>query len=129
MNELEILREKLQIDETAGRIFKVPAILIALFGRDRSTHLDDIGGNGSGVALAAQRAMDHRFDPFGKSGGSRNDARARQGHMLPRPGFFLVVVIEGFKRRRERPGPTGGTQPHVHVVEPAVVGLGGQCID
>ena len=49
--------------------------------------------------------------------------------MLPGPGLTLLVGGEATDLGSERPGAAGRAQPHVDLVERAVVGLRGQRID
>ena len=62
MNELEILRDELQIDQPAGGIFEVPARVLALLLGDRLPHLDDVRRDRRGIALAAEHGADHLLD-------------------------------------------------------------------
>ena len=51
VHELQILRDELEIDQPAGGVFQVPALVVALLGRDRAAHLDDVARDRLGVAL------------------------------------------------------------------------------
>ena len=62
MNELQILRDELDIDQPAGGIFEVPAIAVALFLGDRRTHFDDVAGDQFGIARPAQNIANDAFD-------------------------------------------------------------------
>ena len=45
VDELQILRDELEIDQPAGGVFEVPALVLALLLRDRLPHLDDVAGD------------------------------------------------------------------------------------
>ena len=81
------------------------------------------------IARAAQHVADHRLDLRGKRRRARDHARARQRHVLPGPGLVLLIAREGIDLGRERPGAAGRPQPHVDLVERAVVGLRRQRAD
>ena len=53
-------------------------------------------------------------------------ARARERHVLPRPGRLRMVALEALQRVGERSGAAGRAQPHVDLVERALVGVGGE---
>ena len=76
MHELQILRDEFEVDQPAGDVFQVPALLVALLGRDRGAHLHDVAGDRLGVARAAQHVADHLLDPRRESRASRR-RRAR----------------------------------------------------
>ena len=59
VDELQILRDELDIDQSAGDIFEIPALAIAFLGRDRLAHFHDIAGDHLGVARPAQHGADH----------------------------------------------------------------------
>ena len=46
--------------------------------------------------------------------------------MLPGPGFAFLVVGKGIDPRRQRPGAARRAQPHVDVIEHAVIGPRGE---
>ncbi len=46
VNKLKILRDELDIDQTAGRIFQIPAIVLASFRGDGHPHLESIARDG-----------------------------------------------------------------------------------
>ena len=66
VNELEILRDELQIDQPAGGIFEVPARVLALLLGDRLPHLDHIRRHRRRIALAAEHGADHLLDAGGE---------------------------------------------------------------
>ena len=63
------------------------------------------------------------------AGGPDDHARARQRHVLPGPGLGLLVAREGVEAGRDRAGAAGRPQPHVDLIERAVVGLRRQRAD
>ncbi len=108
MNELQILRDEFDIDQTAGRVFQIPDIGVAFFLGDRAAHLDDVVGDRASIAFAAQHFADHGFDPGGESRRSGHDTRARQRHVFPGPGFVLLIAGKPADLRRQRPGAARG---------------------
>ncbi len=46
-DKLQVLGKEFQIDQPTRDVFQVPAILIALLGRDRAAHLDHVASNGA----------------------------------------------------------------------------------
>ena len=62
-------------------------------------------------------------------GEADDHARARERHVLPGPGLGLLVARETADLGGERPGAARRAQPHIDVVERAVIGLRGQRID
>ena len=52
----------------------------------------------------------------------RNHPRAGQRHVLPGPGLALLVFGERFDVRGHRAGAPRGAQPHIDLVEHAVIG-------
>src|ERR1700722_9529010 len=57
------------------------------------------------------------------------NAGAGQRHMLPGPGLMILIFGERLDMRGYRPCPPRGTQPHVDVVEHAVIGPRGERAD
>ena len=55
VHELQILRNEFEIDEAAGGKFQIPAVAVALFGRDGAAHFDHVAGYRRAVAPAAER--------------------------------------------------------------------------
>ena len=66
MHELQILGDELDIDQPAGGIFEIPAVVVALLFGDRLAHFGDVARNQLGVARAAQHAADHLLDARGE---------------------------------------------------------------
>ncbi len=64
MNELQILRDELDVGEPARGIFQIPAIRLALLGRDRHPHLVGIARDCTGIALLRHDGADQRLDRF-----------------------------------------------------------------
>ena len=109
MNELQILRDELDVDQAAGDVFEIPAIALALLARDRLAHLDHVGGRppaaSRGRHSTARITLSTRA---ANSGLARNDARARQRHVLPGPGLGLLVARRS-RRSGSRAGRSGRT--------------------
>ena len=55
-------------------------------------------------------------------GRGRNHPRAGQRHVLPGPGLAFLIIGERIDPRRHRAGAAGRAQPHVDVIEHAVIG-------
>ena len=94
MDQLQVLRDELDIDQPARGVFQIPDVVLALLQRDRAAHLGDVVGDDPAVADAGQDTADDILDAGAERGRGRNDARARQRHMLPGPGFVLLIVGE-----------------------------------
>ena len=80
MNELQILRDELDIDHAAGGIFQIPDIVLAFFLRDRAAHLGDVAGDDRGIAWPRQHLADDRLD-LGRNSGDAEITRARVSAM------------------------------------------------
>ena len=50
VDELQILRDEVDIDHAARRIFEIPDVVLALFLRNGAAHVGDIGGGGGRIA-------------------------------------------------------------------------------
>ena len=74
------------------------------------------------IARPRQHAANDGFDLVAERRRSRNHPRPRQRHVLPGPGFAFLVVGKGIDPRRQRPGAARRPQPHVDVIEHAVIG-------
>ena len=83
----------------------------------------------STIARAPQDVVDHRLHPRAETRRRRHHARARERHVLPGPGLALLIGGEAADLGGERAGAAGRTQPHVDLVERAVIGLRGQRVD
>ena len=81
------------------------------------------------VALAAEHFVDHRVDASGESLRRRHDAPARERHVLPGPGLAFLIAVEAVDLRRQRTGTARRPQPHIDLIEHAVIGLHGQRAD
>ena len=122
VNQLQILRDEIDIDHAAGGIFQIPDVVLALFQRDGAAHVRDIAGDAGGVARPRQHVANDALDSGAKFRRRRDHPRAGQRHVLPGPGLALLIFGEGIDARGHRPGPARRTQPHVDVVEHAVIG-------
>src|SRR5437764_2708037 len=59
VNELEILRNEFDVDQTAGGILEVPAVPVALLARDRGAHFHDVARHHRRIARWAQYCEDY----------------------------------------------------------------------
>ena len=122
VDQLQILRDEIDIDQAAGGVFQIPDVVLALLQRDGAAHVGDVAGDAGAVARPRQHAADDALDPRAKRRRRRDHARARQRHVLPGPGLAFLIVGEGIDPRGQRPGAARRAQPHVDVVEHAVIG-------
>jgi hypothetical protein len=53
VDELQILRDELDIDQASGDVFEIPPIAIASLRRDGVAHFKDIGGDHARVTRPA----------------------------------------------------------------------------
>ena len=91
VNELKILGNELDIDEPAGRVFKVPTVALAFFLGDRGTHFNDVARDQFGIAWPSQNIADNTLDALPERGRTRNQPRACERHMFPGPRFGFLV--------------------------------------
>ncbi len=70
-----------------------------------------------------------RLDPGAKRRRRRNHPRPGQRHVLPGPGLALLVFGEGVEARGHRTRAARRTQPHVDLVQHAVIGPRRECAD
>ena len=70
VNQLEILRDEVDIDHAAGGIFQVPDVVLALLQRDGAAHVRDIAGDAGAVARPRQHGANDAFDRARNSGGA-----------------------------------------------------------
>ena len=66
VNELQVLRDEIDVDEPAGGELEVPDVVLALLLRDRPAHIGDVAGGGGRVAWPRQHAADDVLDPSAK---------------------------------------------------------------
>src|SRR5262249_60753464 len=97
------------------------ASLNVWLSRDRAPQLGDVACNGGWITVTVKRLLDDLLDAAGEGGRRRDNSRTRQRHMLPSPGFLFVIVLEGLERRRDRSGSPRRSQPHVDLVETAIL--------
>jgi hypothetical protein len=64
MNQLQVLRDKLNIDNAAGGILDIPDITLALFFGDGTAHFENIVGDNAGLTPARQHFANDGFNPF-----------------------------------------------------------------
>ena len=126
VHQLQILRDELDIDQSADSVFEVPALAVAFFLGDGAAHFHHVAGDLRDVARALQNFADDLLDPRAEPRRGRDHARARERHVLPGPGLGLLVAGEAANLGGQRPGPSGRAQPHIDVVKRAVIGLRGQ---
>ena len=81
MHELQILRDELDVDQPAGDIFEVPALALALLGRDRLAHLDDVAGDHRGVARRGTARRGSTLSTRAANAGEAETTRARVSAM------------------------------------------------
>ena len=129
MHELEILREEFEVDEAARGIFQIPARVLAHLLGDSLPHIRHVGRHHLRIAFAAQHSTDHRSDARGELRRAGHHARPCERQMLPGPGFGLLIACERLDAGRHRPGASRWTQPHVDMIERAVIGLRRQRAD
>ena len=53
VNELQVLRDEIDIDHAAGGIFQIPDVILALLQRDRAAHLRHVAGDAARHRAAA----------------------------------------------------------------------------
>src|SRR4029077_1416883 len=109
MHQLQILGDEFNIDQPAGGVFEVPWIGIALLFGDGAAHIDDVAGGRSHISLLAKNLADDRLDLGDKTRRSGHDTRACERHMLPRPGFVLLVAFEALDLGSDRTRPARWT--------------------
>ena len=63
VHQLQILRDKFDVDQPAGDIFEVPALAVALLLGDRRAHLHHVARDQRDIARALQDAADDRPPP------------------------------------------------------------------
>ena len=129
VNELQILRDELDIDQPAGDVFEVPAVAVALLGRDRAGASRPRRRRPPRHRAAGAAPRGSRPRPARRRPATAETTRARQRHVLPGPGLVLLIAREAVDLGGERPGAARGPQPHVDLVEHAVVGLRGERAD
>ena len=129
VHQLQILRDEVDVGDAARGILQIPVVGLALLLRNRPAHVGDVMTGGDRVARPDQGVADHLLDPLAEFRRGRDDARPRQRHVLPGPGLVVLILREGIDMRGQRPGAARGAQPHVDVVEHAVIGARGEGAD
>ena len=119
VDELEVLRDELDVDQAAGRLLQVPGPLAALLGRD---HARASRGRRRAIFFAGRASRESAlpisqsiFDAIALVAGDR--PRAGERHVLPGPGFLRLVGGEGVDVSGERPGLAGRPQAEIDLVE------------
>ena len=93
-------------------------------------HLDDVAARSARRrACGSSTSRIDRLDPRRETRRRRDHARARQRHVLPGPGLALLIAGKAVDLRRQRAGTARRPQPHVDLVEHAVIGLRRQRAD
>ena len=79
------------------------------------------------AAVSTSRMM---FSILARNSGDAEITRARVSAMCSQvQASRSWYSAKEFEARGHRPGPAGGAQPHVHVIQHAVIGPGGECAD
>ncbi len=81
------------------------------------------------VARLPQHLRPHLLERLANPRATHQHARADQCLVLPGPGLALLVAFECAQRADQQARGTRGPQTHVHVIQLARVGLGGQQVN
>ena len=122
----QVLGDEVDVEQAAGQVLEVPRALGRHVAGDAVAHVGDVAHQRRGIARPAERGPDDVRQPLDQARRSVDHARARQRHVLPGPGRLRMVALEALERIGERPGAAGRAQPHVDLVERALVGEGGE---
>ena len=96
VHELQILRDELEIDQPAGGIFQIPARRLSPFSLAIACRISATSAGNRSPDRArgrARRGSPPRPAPRTPAA-PRHHARARQRHVLPGPGFGLLIARE-----------------------------------
>ena len=126
VDELEILRDEFEIDQSAGGIFEISARPRLFRGRWRSIST-------TSAAMVWHRARDRApcgflFQRARETGRCPRSARTGE-RQCSRSRLGLLIALEGVDAGRHRTRAARWSQPHVDGIERAVVGLRGQRAD
>ena len=127
MCKLQELGEKLYVDEPAGNLLQVPDVLRSLFLLDPGAHGPDVVRQFLLIAWPRQSGAKKLLDlgrEFLRGGG--NHPRPGQGHVLPGPGFLLLIGDETGQIGRKRAGIPRWPQAEIHLIERAFCGRRGE---
>src|SRR5690606_21964645 len=94
MNELQILRHELEIDETATDVLQIPDLVRTLLSSNSLAHVAHVGGNLGAVAWTDQNITDRLLDPRPQLWRPGDDARPRERHVLPGPCVVRLIFDE-----------------------------------
>ena len=79
--------------------------------------MDSIGHDLGAVARHSKDAVDQRPDALANLARAEHGASAAQSHMLPRPRFVALILLEGIERNDEHSLGPSGSEPGVDIVE------------
>ena len=88
-----VLGDELQIQQTSGAHFQIPTSRRGFVAHQAGPHVEDILGSRCRVT-GLDDTLGRRRNPRAKTFVSRHRPQARQGHVLPRPGFRLMIAFE-----------------------------------
>ncbi len=108
MNELQILRNELDIDQPASHVFEVPPIAVAFLLGNGRPHFDYVAGDQFGVAWPAQNVANNVLDTLSECRRTRNHARTRERHVFPGPRFGFLIGSKAIESRGQRTCAPGG---------------------
>ena len=66
VHKLQILRDELDVDQPAGGVFEVPAIVVALLLGNGAAHLDHVDSDLRRRTRAHEDGADYTLDPRGE---------------------------------------------------------------
>ncbi len=127
--QLQVLGDEFHVDQATVGIFHIPDGACLVRPRHASTHVAHIGAQLVHIAGARQHGADGGCGALAQMPGPGDDACAGQGHVLPCPGGGCLVLFERGKRGGDGAGITRRAQAHVHLVQLAFGGGGGNGTD
>ena len=68
VDELQVLRDEINVDEAASNIFQIPDIILALLERDRTAHVRHVHRDRRRITRARQDVADDFFYSGAKAG-------------------------------------------------------------
>ncbi|MNE57972.1 hypothetical protein D3C80_1529740 [compost metagenome] len=137
------MHHKFDIDDTAGILLDIEGYT-GVEGVRRSTgsrslgtevvthlgaHFTHLAAQFFQVAGLAQYLGTHTFECRPHLLATHQHTGPYQRLVFPGPGFVLLVALEGTQRADQQARGAGRAQAHIHVVQLARVGLGGQQVD
>ena len=138
-----VLHHKFDIDDTACILLDIEGHT-GLEGVGRSTgsrrlgtqvvthlgaHVTHFAAQFFQVAGLAEHLGAHTFERRADLLAAHQHPRPYQRLVFPGPGLVLLVTLERAQRADQQPRGTGRAQTHVHVIQLARVGLGGQQVN